>query len=43
MAYLKKVILNLTLLFVIILSMEVATTAARLPLWKIEPHHKISK
>jgi len=41
MAYFK-VILNLALLFVIILLMEVATTA-RVPLWKIEPHHKTSK
>ncbi|WJX18418.1 hypothetical protein P8452_08216 [Trifolium repens] len=39
MAYFKKVILNLALLFVIMLSMKVATTA-RVPLWEIEPHHK---
>ncbi|XP_045819921.1 synaptic defective enhancer 1-like [Trifolium pratense] len=38
MAYFK-VILNLALLFMIMLSIEVVTTA-RAPPWKIEPHHK---
>ncbi|CAJ2638811.1 unnamed protein product [Trifolium pratense] len=35
----KKVILNLALLFVIMLSMKVAKTA-RVPLWEIQPQHK---
>jgi hypothetical protein len=42
MAYFKKVILNLALLFVIMLSMKVATMA-RVPLWEIEPHRKTCK
>ncbi|RDY00864.1 hypothetical protein CR513_15894, partial [Mucuna pruriens] len=38
MAYLKKLVLNMVLLFVLLLSINLAT--ARVPLWISQPHHK---
>ncbi|AES68797.1 transmembrane protein, putative [Medicago truncatula] len=38
MASFKSIMLNLAFLFMILLSMKVAATA-RVPLWKIKPHH----
>ncbi|RDY00863.1 hypothetical protein CR513_15893, partial [Mucuna pruriens] len=38
MGYLKKLVINMVLLFVLLLSMNLAT--ARVPLWISEPHFK---
>ncbi|KAL2337183.1 hypothetical protein Fmac_011629 [Flemingia macrophylla] len=40
MGYLEKVIINMVLLLVLLLSMNLGT--ARQPLWMSEPHHKAS-
>ncbi|KAL9321782.1 hypothetical protein ACSQ67_009835 [Phaseolus vulgaris] len=40
MANFKKLILNMVMVFVILLSMNLAAAAARVPLWISQSHHK---